>query len=691
MYCTVRHIIIFLARLFCLVGAVWYIYRWVEYAVQGEQRPLNTLKREFQAPNSATVMPFLAITSTEPSKINVTRIQYRNTTGLYNPVAPVSSFVRYGETASDNSQQVTVVIRANLTNANDEYFEIVLQHDRDLPAYPWFKINLFARESESQKKEAVRLFTDQDIFNEYYYQPGHYVEIRYTPIEVHSPQPTKPSDNIFTRIKNYAGFAEDFVTYSYESSVSFKPFPASIMASRGYNNLTTVLMFRPQSALQFIYFTEEKTSFRDTMSSIGGLLSLAASVIAFLFGASLMSPWGKLVDMPYFRRKVAGSLAKAYASEDGISKGPFTSKIEDIGKFEQGMSSADVRITLLKERLDELELVLTEYYIEGEIFQDYASERLQIQAAKKNDALVRAATLAGQRRQQQQQAANFGSGGVGVEADYGINAYGGGISNGDIPLLPSQTTDGYRRLSISSGNRPFVPMGHTRKASESSYPQQQQQQQQLHPALPIPLPQSRSSFYEAGAGGGRGGRNQKSSSEQSLLGFSDPNYSRASLSDETEMQQQQRVSLLDQQGQPTMMAGGGGGRGPYSPPYYQPSTPYSPTYQQQHQHQQYQHHHNHSRQESSSLGSTLTPTSPSSPSSPPSLPSPPALRMGSRPAPAAAASTSQTTAAGMTVFSVIHEVSTELTPSPSASIAPLQQQQQQTQNQNQEREREKVE
>ncbi|KAG0324238.1 hypothetical protein BG000_002281 [Podila horticola] len=532
MYCTVRHVVIFFSRLFCIFGAIYYIYRWVTYTAAGDQRELTTLKREILAPNKTTLMPHFSILSTAPNKFNVTTIHYTNTTDTYYLKQSVAELTR---TLVDGhgTTETGVFINYNLTNPNQEYFEIVVQHQPPLPDYPWYKLTLFApRRWDWKKNESapVQPWTDQDKFNEYFYQPGYYVEIRYTPIEVHSPPVS--SDNVFTNIKNFVGFGDEVVTYSYETTADFKPFPASVMQQMNYTADTTVFIIRPQSPLQFIYYTEDKTNFRDTMSSIGGLLSIAGSVIAFLFGAGLLSPWGKLVEMPFFRRKVAGSLAKAYDSNDGISKGPFTGRIEDIGKFDPDMASHEIRISLLKERMDELELVLTEYYLEGAIFQDYASQRLQLKK-EKHEALVRAASTRN-----------------GVSGDMG------GPGGQDIPLLPSQKLDEYRRQSTSGNhNWPNItaPLGHSRKFSDSSpYPQRQQP---LSP--PLPLPQSRSSYYGTKQGSGR---HRQSSSEQSLLRHSDQ-HSPGRASDETV--NQSTVSLLDQQGQPIYQAS------PMSPTYHQ--------------------------------------------------------------------------------------------------------------------------
>ncbi|KAF9427884.1 hypothetical protein BGZ94_003935 [Podila epigama] len=473
----------------CIIGAIFYFYTWIRYASQGQQRPLNTFKRESTAPNSATIMPFLNILSTVPNKVNVTRIHYTNKTARYIPAEPVSTFLT--KEMKNGSEVTGIFIHANLSNPAYEYFEVVVEHGGALPDYPWYRLNLI-----HPNRERGSPFTNQDRFNEYYYQPGHFLEIRYTPVEVNSQNFTKTEDNIFVRFKKFCGFADEVKSLSYESSVSHIPFSASVAAREGYTNQTTVIILRPQSILQFVYFTEEKTNLRDTMSNIGGLLSIAGSILVFLFGAGPMSPWGKLVEMPYFRRRVAGSLAKAYDSPDGISKGPFTGKIEDIGRFDKDMESNDVRIRLLKERMDELELVLTEYYLEGDIFQDYASERLQIKAAKRNEALARAATNAGQA----------------------------------APLLSSQKRDEYQRQSVGSDNKPLMMgYGHGRKFSDPTYQEhrQGQQYQSQHyqlspPQAPVPASQSHSPYYAG--------------QEQPLLHGQDP-YS-PDMMDESESRQE---------------------------------------------------------------------------------------------------------------------------------------------------------
>ena len=157
------------------------------------------------------------------------------------------------------------------------------------------------------------------------------------------------------------------------------PFPATHPAA--WDDLTTVIIIRPASTIGSVSYNEEKTSIRATMSDIGGLIGIVGSIIVFLFGVSVISPWGFISGIPYFRRRITGSLAEAYTSQGGLSKGPFTTHQSNIGKFEPGMST-EMRVAMVKEQLDELELVLMEYYIDGAVFQGYDQERRKVKVRR---------------------------------------------------------------------------------------------------------------------------------------------------------------------------------------------------------------------------------------------------------------------------------------------------------------------
>ncbi|KAG0308642.1 hypothetical protein BGZ99_001106 [Dissophora globulifera] len=122
--------------------------------------------------------------------------------------------------------------------------------------------------------------------------------------------------------------------YSYESSAIVTPFIACV-----FDDLTIVVILRLSSTLETTYYSEEKVTFRDTMSKIGGLTGFA------------------------------------YDTDSGLSKRPLMIRPEDIEKFEKGISTTEQRMTLLKERVDELEFVLREYYLDGDVFRNYAERR----------------------------------------------------------------------------------------------------------------------------------------------------------------------------------------------------------------------------------------------------------------------------------------------------------------------------
>ncbi|KAF9350423.1 hypothetical protein BGX26_011399, partial [Mortierella sp. AD094] len=180
------------------------------------------------------------------------------------------------------------------------------------------------------------------------------------------------------------GFGGQKVIYAYQTTGYTSPFPPGL-----HDDDTIVVIIRAQSELEIISYLVEKVTLRDTMSSIGGLIGIAGSAIVFLFGASLMSPWGYIAGLPFFRRRISGSLAKAYDNDHGLSKGPFTTQFEDTGKFDSEIKTTDQRISMLKERIDELEMVLSEYYLDGAVFRDYADERDKLKVARKASIVSR--------------------------------------------------------------------------------------------------------------------------------------------------------------------------------------------------------------------------------------------------------------------------------------------------------------
>lgn len=97
-------------------------------------------------------MPLLGFTvlSTEPNKINVTAIHYTNTTSTYYLEESIADLTQL-EDLGYGWQRTGVYINHNLTNDNQEYFEVVLQHATTLPAYPWYRLNFYSPRFEEEK------------------------------------------------------------------------------------------------------------------------------------------------------------------------------------------------------------------------------------------------------------------------------------------------------------------------------------------------------------------------------------------------------------------------------------------------------------------------------------------------------------------------------------------------------------
>ncbi|KAG0017326.1 hypothetical protein BGZ81_010788 [Podila clonocystis] len=224
-------------------------------------------------------------------------------------------------------------------------------------------------------------YTSRDLLNHYYFLPGHFVVVRYTPLQFYKVY--KPNENT-TRLEHFIsflGFMKKVPDFSYQSTVEHIPFPKG-----WYNNMTTVIVLRPQSTIEVITYQDEKKSFKDTMAKIGGLMGFVSSVLVFLFGASLLSPWGFIAGIPCFRRRIINSLAEAYYSPD--SSGPFTIKSNNIGRFDSRHTSVWRMIKLLKQRVDELELVLSDYFVDTSVFQHFPKVRRKVKRLKTRQTLA---------------------------------------------------------------------------------------------------------------------------------------------------------------------------------------------------------------------------------------------------------------------------------------------------------------
>ncbi|KAI1317096.1 hypothetical protein EDD11_008983 [Mortierella claussenii] len=327
--------------------------------------------------SNGTIVPVLALYSTQTGKINVTGVFYSSKEFM----EPIDYTLSNDTTSNDKGDEMLSIetnVERLVIGTRLESIQIVIQHFTPLPSFRWTVAFLRHPQTNSMN------FTNQDMFNQYFFQPGHFVEIQYTPLRYYEARRLgEENASSLQTFKTFMGYGGQQENFSYKSTMDIVPFQPG-----QYDNLTTVIVIRPQSNVEIISYAEEKITFRDTMSRIGGLIGIVGSIIVFLFGASLLSPWGYIAGLPMFRHHISGSMAKAFDTHDGYSKGPFTTEFEQTGKFDPEIRTMEQKMTLLKERIDELEMVLSEYYLNPEVFRNYAEERSKIKLARKISVLT---------------------------------------------------------------------------------------------------------------------------------------------------------------------------------------------------------------------------------------------------------------------------------------------------------------
>ncbi|KAF9434721.1 hypothetical protein BGZ76_007555 [Entomortierella beljakovae] len=369
--CILKSIVILVFRFTCVIGAIWYFNEWVEYITKHQARPFNVLERQ-ELREFGTPVPMLTFYSGSQGTLKINSVSYVTKMNREN-ITDQSHIVEllHNDTVSNDvgDEMLTFNLTALLPNmsagnTNMESLEVELTQTQLPTSFKWVQVGLIHPWQESPDGS----FLQEDLYNQYFFLPGHIVEIRY--ISMRSEQPMETGKTFREKFLLFFGFAEDVKSYSYKSTVNISPIPDGF-----YSNTSTVIIIRPQANIEIFSYKEEKVRFRDMLSNIGGLISTIGGAIAFLFGASLLSPWGFVADLSIFRRKISGSLAKAYDTGDGFSKGPFTTPFVETGKFPQDLQSPDEKITMLKERIDELEMVLKEFYLDGDVFEYYAAER----------------------------------------------------------------------------------------------------------------------------------------------------------------------------------------------------------------------------------------------------------------------------------------------------------------------------
>ncbi|KAF9096046.1 hypothetical protein BGX23_012069 [Mortierella sp. AD031] len=419
--CIFRIVFILFAKLACIAGSLWYLVNLWQYLLLGDARPYNVLSIETFNETHGTIAPHLNILSSEAGAINVTLISVHNRARHFYDL-PVANYTNY--TPLPQQPGMIAIGAVQNMNAKGLYFtQYVLKHKPEV-ASEWTMIGL------RHPKSRTKVVDSREIANQHLFQPGHIVEIRYAPLEFHTVNRVTNETSTLDRFKYFLGFGGETVGYSYKSWVTHMPFPATRTPNTtDWDNLTTVIIIRPESIISNIMYNEEKTSIRQTLSDIGGLVGMIGTILVFLFGVSLMSPWGFIADIPFFRRKITFSLADAYTGAGGRSNGPFTTKVSDIGKFNPNLST-DERIEMVKEQLDELELVLRDYYVDGEVFQEFGEARRDVKRKKTETIKSHSSVLDGDRP--------IGGGGEDNGLGRGYSSRGQGVLMEPL-TLPSRT------------------------------------------------------------------------------------------------------------------------------------------------------------------------------------------------------------------------------------------------------------
>ncbi|KAI8596315.1 hypothetical protein EDD21DRAFT_408471 [Dissophora ornata] len=302
-----------------------------------------------------TMLHLLNLFSTAANQLRIDDVQHKD----WNASSPLGYQVTHSMDAILLGQEMYTVqfdLDVLATGPYLKSVQVLFKHSLPLTTFGWTIASLLHPLGQQS----------YDMNSQYYFLPGHYVEIHYTPLQVNQISQTDNTTSLFQRFLVFMGYGERETYYTYQSTAMVTPFsPGS------YDNVTTIIIIRPTSNIEILTTAEEKVSFRETLSNIGGLIGIVGSVIVFLFGASLMSPWGFIAEIPYFRNRISTSMSDAYKTKNGLFNGPFTTKVGQVGKFDNKLS-VDERTILLKERIDELELILCEYYLNGAVFVAYS-------------------------------------------------------------------------------------------------------------------------------------------------------------------------------------------------------------------------------------------------------------------------------------------------------------------------------
>ncbi|KAF9323596.1 hypothetical protein BG006_001309 [Podila minutissima] len=235
----------------------------------------------------------------------------------------------------------------------------------------------------SRKSDASQI---DNPANMYFFKPGSTLEITYAPMYLMNDR--KYNSDVFKTILGLRS-SPNLEEHSYVSRATFIPFDKRDLSV--YNAInTSVILIRP--AYDEVRFQELKpdTTLKDVFVKTGGLVSAIGAVVVFLIGTSHLSPWGVLAEIPYFRRRLAKDLDCPDPSNENRHdsgneiRGPFQAfrkknddqEKEVIGKFTSAVKrmSTEGQLLYLKKRIDLLEIVLSDYYLDTEVFEDAESE-----------------------------------------------------------------------------------------------------------------------------------------------------------------------------------------------------------------------------------------------------------------------------------------------------------------------------
>ncbi|KAG0258382.1 hypothetical protein DFQ27_004670 [Actinomortierella ambigua] len=324
------------------------------------------------------------------------------------PEPPVSNTVIPAKEGVDENGVATIGIPSlgpfllSARGSEPDYMRMVVDCD-PLGLDDWYQILLDNPLSTSD-------YVTTELFsNVYFFRPGFTIEIRFSPLNFTYVDGENASR--WDHFRMFFGFDKKKIEYTYISRISQIPFGAQEEAV--YNATSAVFIFRPDNDLARSKTGSPLITLKDTVAKIGGVVSAAGAFLVFLFGVNSVSPWGILAQIPYFRRKITKNLSFGYNQWNGMSRGPFTEFTGDqtgkeidfdevtpsghstsvneklsgarqpqqspwnlrVGVFDAELEEqdAETKIRYLKERLDELEIVLADFYLDTQVFQDFAN------------------------------------------------------------------------------------------------------------------------------------------------------------------------------------------------------------------------------------------------------------------------------------------------------------------------------